>query len=270
MMTDNTFIRPAVFFTVLVIMVILERCFPARQFPNKQQSPTEKNRLIGNFGLIIISGLCARLILPLGLAGFALYCSEQQWGLFNQVSLPNWLIITLSFLLLDILIYWQHRLFHKVPLLWRLHQVHHADPHIDSSSGLRFHPLEIIASIAIKAIAIFILGVPATAVILFEILLNGLALFNHANISLPKKVEKVARHILMTQILHRIHHSQRISESNSNYGFSVIWWDKLFGSYLDSASKPDRQVDIGLVEYPNAQQNSHLWGLLMMPFNKNR
>ena len=166
------------------------------------------------------------------------------------------------------IVYWQHRLFHKVPILWRLHKVHHADAHVDSSTALRFHPIEIIASIGVKATAVFILGVPAIAVILFEVLLNGFAIFNHANIRLPKTMEKLIRPVLVTQVLHRIHHSQLYKESNCNFGFSVIWWDRLFGSYADSATKSDAEIDIGLTEYPDAKDNAHLWGLLAMPFKR--
>jgi sterol desaturase/sphingolipid hydroxylase (fatty acid hydroxylase superfamily) len=151
-------------------------------------------------------------------------------------------------------------------LLWQLHKVHHADTHVDTSTGLRFHPIEIVASLFIKAIAVIVLGIPAFAVILFEVLLNGFALFNHANVRLPRKVEKFTRLILMTQILHRIHHSQLFKESNSNYGFSVIWWDRLFGSYSASATKPDSQIDIGIKEFPDAKDNAPLISLLRMPF----
>lgn len=269
-MIDEPLLRPVLFLSILAIMVVFEQCFPARKLIMKENTPTQKMRWVGNFGLIILSGLFARLIVPIGLVGFAAYGTEQQWGLFHQFTFPSWLSIIVCLLLLDMLIYWQHRLFHKVPLLWRLHKVHHADPLVDSSTGLRFHPIEIVASIFIKILAIFLLGVPVMSVILFEILLNGFALFNHANIRLPKKAEKWTRKILVTQVLHRIHHSQRMSESNSNFGFSVIWWDKIFGSYADSASKSDANIDIGLIEYPNAQQNAHLWGLLTMPFRKNK
>ena len=269
-MIDDTFIRLGIFISILAIMIILEQTFPARQLSTKKQAPTKTTRLIGNFGIVFLSGLSARLVLPIGLAGFALYCTEQQWGLFNLIHLPSWLTIVLSLLLLDMLIYWQHRLFHKIPLLWQLHKVHHADSHVDASTGLRFHPLEIVASIFIKAIAVMLLGVPAFAVILFEVLLNGFALFNHANIRLPKKVEAVTRLILMTQILHRIHHSQLFKESNSNYGFSVIWWDRLFGSYSAEATKPDLEIDIGIKEFPDAKDNANLLGLLTMPFKRKR
>lgn len=271
MIDDMAAIRLGVFLSILVLMMSLELFFPARTLSKAPQAASMATRWLGNFGLLIISSLIARLILPLGLAGFALYVSSQQWGLLHYLSLPLWLNIGVSVLLLDMLIYWQHRLFHRIPLLWRLHKVHHADRHVDSSTALRFHPIEIISSLGIKAIAIVALGIPAEAVILFEILLNGFAIFNHANIRLPAKAEKLARLVLVTQVLHRIHHSQIMAESNSNFGFSIIWWDKIFGTYTAKASKPDNQIDIGLTQYPNAKQNAWLNGLLWMPFsNKNK
>jgi len=268
MMIDNTTLRLLFFLAILVVMILLELRFPARKLITSAQAPTQTMRLVGNWGLVIISNMSSKLLLPAGLVGIALVCSEQQWGLLNIIELPNWLTLLFSLAFLDMLIYWQHRLFHKVPLLWQLHQVHHADPHIDSSSALRFHPLEILISLVIKGVAVFIIGIPAVAVILFEVLLSGFAIFNHANIRLPKKGEALLRYVLITQVLHRIHHSQIFTESNCNFGFSVTWWDRLFGSYAASASKSDEQIDIGLAEYPNAKQNAHLWGLLIMPFNK--
>jgi sterol desaturase/sphingolipid hydroxylase (fatty acid hydroxylase superfamily) len=266
-MTNEVWWRLGFFFSILVIMMLLEWRLPARQSPIKNTK-----RWLANFGLVFTSSLFARLVIPIGLTAVALYNAEQNIGLFNQLQLtmdiPSWLIIVLSLLLLDILIYWQHRLFHKVPFLWRLHKVHHADAHVDTSTGLRFHPIEIVISIAVKFVAVTALGVPAIAVLIFEITLNGLALFNHANIRLPDAIEKPLRLILMTQILHRIHHSQIVNETNSNYGFSVIWWDKLFGSYKNSATKTDDKLDIGLIEYPQAKQNASLLGLLIMPFRK--
>ena len=134
-------------------------------------------------------------------------------------------------------------------MLWRLHRVHHSDAHVDASTGLRFHPIEIVLSILVKLIVVSAFGIPAIAVLIFEVTLNGLALFNHANIRLPHVIEKPLRLVLMTQILHRIHHSKVVNETNSNYGFSVIWWDKLFGSYKDEAIKSDVNLDIGLTQY---------------------
>ena len=260
-MTHEVWWRLGFFFSILVIMMLLEWRTPARKSPIKGGK-----RWFANFGLVFASSLIARLAIPVGLTAVALYVQKNGIGLFNLIELPSIIVIVLSLILLDILIYWQHRLFHRLPILWRLHRVHHADAHVDTSTGLRFHPLEIILSILIKLIAVIALGVPAIAVLVFEIALNGLALFNHANIRLPAVIEKPARLILMTQILHRIHHSQVVSETNSNYGFSVIWWDKLFGSYKGVAKKTDDQLDIGLIEYPTAKQNASLWRLLMMPF----
>ncbi|TEW55025.1 sterol desaturase family protein [Psychromonas sp. RZ22] len=274
-MIDDTFIRLGVFFLVLVVMIGLEIRSPARQLPKSTKLPIVSKskaqiiRLLGNYGITIISAVVARLLLPVGLVGVAVFSTDHDWGIFNLIPIPSWLTIILSLLLLDLLIYWQHRLFHEIPLLWKLHRVHHADPHVDSSTGLRFHPLEIVASLLIKALAIFMLGIPAVAVILFEVLLNGFAIFNHANIRLPHRIESVARRFIMTQILHRIHHSQRVDENNCNYGFSVIWWDHLFLSYTDKSTKLDSKIELGLAEYPDAKQNTHLLGLLMMPFKRN-
>lgn len=262
-MSNEIWWRLGFFFSILVIMMLLESRMPARKSPIKSNT-----RWFANFGLVFASSLIARLSVPIGLTAVALYNQEHGIGLFNQIVTPSSVAIILSMLLLDILIYWQHRLFHNVPILWRLHRVHHADAHVDTSTGLRFHPIEIVLSIVIKLIAVTALGVPAIAVLIFEITLNGLALFNHANIRLPNAIEKPLRSILMTQILHRIHHSQRVNETNSNYGFSVIWWDKLFGSYKNEAQKTDNDIDVGLKEYPSEKQNASLWALLTMPFHK--
>lgn len=262
-MSNEIWWRLGFFFSILAIMMLLESRMPARKSPIKSST-----RWFANFGLVFASSLIARLSVPIGLTAVALYNQEHGIGLFNRIATPSIVAIILSMLLLDILIYWQHRLFHQVPILWRLHRVHHADAHVDTSTGLRFHPIEIVLSILIKLIAVTALGVPAIAVLIFEIALNGLALFNHANIRLPNAIEKPVRLILMTQILHRIHHSQRVNETNSNYGFSVIWWDKLFGSYKNEAQKADNDIDVGLKEYPSEKQNASLWALLTMPFQK--
>ncbi|MBU2870088.1 sterol desaturase family protein [Colwellia sp. E2M01] len=262
-MTNEQSWRLGFFFSILVIMMLLEWQLPARKSPIKSSK-----RWLANFGLVFVSSVIARLTVPIGLTAVAFYNEEHSIGLFNVMSLPSFVVITLSLFILDIVIYWQHRLFHQIPILWRLHRVHHADAHVDTSTGLRFHPLEIVLSIIIKLIIVSAFGVPAIAVLIFEITLNGLALFNHANIRLPQVIEKPLRLLLMTQILHRIHHSQRVSETNSNYGFSVIWWDKLFGSYKDSAQKSDSELAIGLTDYPDAKQNSSLLSLLLLPFKK--
>lgn len=260
-MANEIWWRLGFFFSILVIMMLIEQRHPARQSPIKSSK-----RWFANLGLVFVSSFIARLTVPIGLTTVAIYNQKRGIGLFNSIEISYITAIILSLLLLDIIIYWQHRLFHRVPLLWRLHRVHHADSHIDASTGLRFHPIEIVLSILLKLIVISALGVPAIAVLIFEIALNGLAMFNHANIRLPPAIERPLRFILVTQILHRIHHSQRVSETNSNYGFSVTWWDWLFGSYKSEAAKPDQALDIGLKEYPDPKQNASLWGLLLMPF----
>ena len=261
-MTDASF-RLSIFFTILLVMLVLESFFPARK--SKLTKPV---RWLGNFSLLILSSIVARLLIPIGVAGIALYASKQGIGLFNIINLPTWLSIAISVLLLDLMIYWQHRIFHLVPMLWRFHKVHHADSHIDASTGLRFHPVEIALSILLKALAVLILGVPATAVIIFEVALNGFALFNHANIRLPRWLELPLRALLITQVLHRIHHSQVVNETNSNYGFSVSWWDRVFGSYKSQAQKSDEDLDIGLKSYPATKNNANLLMLLKMPFSQ--
>lgn len=270
MIDDLSAIRLGVFFAILGLMISLETLLPARPLAKNPQTAGMATRWLGNFGLLIIASVIARLVLPLGLAGFAVYCSQQQWGLLYIAALPLWLTIGVSLLLLDLLIYWQHRLFHRIPLLWRLHKVHHADRHVDSSTALRFHPFEILASIVVKALVIVILGVPTEAVILFEILLNGFAIFNHANIRLAVAIEKKVRYVLVTQALHRIHHSQVMAESNTNFGFSIIWWDRFFGTYTGTANKPDSQIEIGLADCRNVKQNAWLPGLLWLPFDKTK
>lgn len=269
MLDNEMWWRLGSFVSILTIMMLFEWLKPARQSSIKMTK-----RWTANFGLVVVSSIIVRLIVPVGLTMVALYNQEHNLGLFNQsiitlsslLIVPNWMFVVVSLLILDITIYWQHRLFHTVPMLWRLHRVHHSDTHVDSSTGLRFHPIEIILSILVKVIIVSLFGIPAIAVLIFEIALNGLALFNHANIRLPHAIEKPLRLILMTQILHRIHHSKVVNETNSNYGFSVIWWDKLFGSYKDKALKNDSDLDIGLTQYSDAKQNASLLGLLMMPF----
>lgn len=267
MLDNEVWWRLGCFISVLAIMIVLEWWKPARQSTIKSTK-----RWSANFGLVVASSIVVRLIIPVGLTAIALFYQQHNIGLFNLPSISNWvtglIAIVLSLVILDITIYWQHRLFHTVPMLWRLHRVHHSDAHVDASTGLRFHPIEIVLSILVKLIVVSAFGIPAIAVLIFEVTLNGLALFNHANIRLPHVIEKPLRLVLMTQILHRIHHSKVVNETNSNYGFSVIWWDKLFGSYKDEAIKSDVNLDIGLTQYPSPSQNASLLALLKMPFRE--
>jgi sterol desaturase/sphingolipid hydroxylase (fatty acid hydroxylase superfamily) len=218
--------------------------------------------------MVFMGSMVARLIVPTGLAAIAIYGQNKNLGIWNQVSISLWLTVPISVLLLDCLIYWQHRLFHRVPIFWRMHRVHHADPHLDASTGLRFHPLEIALSLIVKITAVLLLGAPVLAILIFEVLLNATSIFNHSNIKLPVKLEKSLRTIIVTQAMHRIHHSHVVSETDSNFGFNLPIWDKLFGSYADEAKHGDDGIKLGLKEYPGPETNTNLIALLLMPFRR--
>ncbi|AMN11690.1 sterol desaturase [Alteromonas macleodii] len=288
---DNTaIIRLSVFLGVFVLMAVLEALLPARE-----AVLSRKTRWLGNLSMVVMGALVSRILLPVTLVGVSLWAQQKGIGVFNvlldavpaDASSSNQLlnsgeplnnsstylvhiaIVTLSVLLLDMLIYWQHRLFHTVPMLWRFHKMHHADSHVDTTTGLRFHPVEIAMSLGIKAAAVVILGVPAIAIVIFEVALNGFALFNHANIRLPQKWDDRIGLVLITQRLHRIHHSQAKSESNSNYGFSVSWWDRLFNSFTPRAKQSDETLSIGQQDVPAVKENASIRALLLQPFKSN-
>jgi len=216
-------------------------------------------------GLVVIDTLAIRFLFPIVAVGAAIWAQDKGWGALNILAIPNWAAILLAVVILDMMIYWQHVAFHRIPVLWRLHKVHHADRDLDASSGLRFHPVEIVISMAYKMVIVVGLGAPVMAVIIFEILLNGCAIFNHANLRLPRWIERPLRQIIVTPALHRIHHSVIERETNSNYGFSVIWWDKIFRSYTDV---PEGELTLGLTEYQTDAPSGLLWSLTA-PFRRN-
>ena len=253
-------IRLSIFLGMLILMGVLEAVFPARE-----RVQTRGRRWLTNFGLVIIATLAIRLLFPIIAVGAALWAQGQGWGLLNMISLPSWAAILLAVIILDMMIYWQHVAFHRIPVLWRLHKVHHADRDLDASSGLRFHPIEIIISMLYKMAVVICLGAPVLAVIIFEILLNACAIFNHANLRLPRWIERPLRQIMVTPALHRIHHSVLETETNTNYGFSVIWWDKIFRTYTDT---PEGVLTLGLDEY-QTDAPSGLWWSLSAPFRRN-
>lgn len=229
-MQHETLIRLAFFLVLLGTFMGWEHVRPLR----RQQLPKQIRWPI-NFALTAINSLVISL-LPLSAMAMAWHAAQHSTGLLYQLALPAWAQLGLGILWLDFVIYWQHRLFHRLPTLWRLHVLHHTDGNLDASSALRFHPLEIVVSLVIKIGAILLMGVPPVAVIIFEILLNGMALFNHANISMPETVEKCLRQLLVTPDMHRIHHSQLPAEMHSNFGFNLSLWDRLFRSYTPQAS----------------------------------
>lgn len=260
-MQNETWLRMGSFIGILLIMMVWEACLPNRRSP-----VTNAKRWLSNFFLVFCGALVARLIVPSGLAVVAIFATQQQFGLLNLVSFPHWFVILIAMILLDCLIYWQHRVFHRVPFLWRIHRVHHADPHLDASSGLRFHPIEIALSLGVKAIGILLLGIPAEAILLFEVVLNASAIFNHSNIKLPDWLEWPLRKVVVTQAMHRIHHSQVVAETDSNFGFSLSIWDKLFGTYTHQAVAGDDGIILGLKEYSNEKNNTGIATVLLMPF----
>jgi sterol desaturase/sphingolipid hydroxylase (fatty acid hydroxylase superfamily) len=237
-------IRLGLFALVLALLAGLEVLAPRRE-----QSITRSRRWPANLGLVVVDTLAVRIIFPTALVGWALFVEARGWGLFNMLSLPAAAEVGIAFVLLDLVIYGQHVLFHGVPLLWRLHRVHHSDLEFDVTTGVRFHPVEIVLSMLIKFAAVAVLGAPALAVILFEIVLNAASLFNHSNIALPPAAEWLLRLVLVTPDMHRVHHSQIARETHSNFGFNLAWWDRLFATYRAQPEKGHCAMVIGLPDF---------------------
>lgn len=255
-----TLIRFGIFWGVLVVLIIIERLKPWRYVRDDWQ------RFGGNLGLVLLSALMLRWCFPLLAVGVAHLATVNEIGLLHWLSpsgVWRWLSLALIYLLLDMAIYCQHRLFHVVPLFWRAHRVHHTDEHLDASSALRFHPLEIAASMVFKFGIILVLGAPVWLVIIFEVMLNGIAMFNHSNIRINKRFEPYLRAMIVTPAMHRVHHSQQHDETNSNFGNQLSIWDRLFGTYRAQAKQGD-DITLGVINHKNAT----LWHMLKEPFVK--
>jgi len=235
--------------------------------PRRELSLSRKQRWPVNLGLAVFNMLIVRVTVG-GIAYLsALDALNNHWGLLNMIAMPQWLAIIITLLVLDAVIYFQHRIAHRWKLLWRLHQVHHTDLGLDVSTAVRFHPLEIIISLVIKVAFVYALGANPLAVIAFEILLNGSATFNHSNIYLPLKLDKVLRWFIVTPDMHRIHHSCVLKERDSNYGFSISLWDRLFKTYTENPQQAQEEFPLGLDTYREAEQVGFLKSLLL-PFKK--
>jgi len=237
-------LRLAVFLGVLVAMAGWELAAPRRR-----QDIARVIRWTNNLALVVVDTVILRLTFPILAVGLALMAEARGWGLFNALDVPLWLAVPLSILLLDLAIYLQHVLFHAVPGLWRLHRMHNADLEFDVTTGLRFHPVEIVLSMGIKLAAVAALGAPAVAVLMFEVLLNATALFNHANIRLPAGVDRVLRWFVVTPDMHRVHHSVIPAETNSNFGFNLPWWDWLLGTYRAQPKAGHEGMTIGIEQF---------------------
>jgi len=254
-------IRLGVFGLVFIVMLLWELIAPRREL-----SVPKALRWSSNLGLLLLNSMVLRLLFPAAAVGIAYSVAEQGWGLFNLVDLPLWLEVSAAVVLLDFAIYLQHRLMHLVPILWRLHRVHHADLDFDLTTGSRFHTIEIIVSMLFKWLVIILLGPALIAVLVFEIVLNGMAIFNHANVGLPRAVDRLVRCFLVTPDMHRVHHSVLVRETNSNYGFNLSIWDRVFRTYIDQPEKGHQAMTIGLAEFRNARQVDRLPGMLALPF----
>jgi sterol desaturase/sphingolipid hydroxylase (fatty acid hydroxylase superfamily) len=218
-----------------------------------------------NLGLLTVDVLVTRLIVPGAAIAVAIAGEVHGWGVLNMFALPMWLAVLLTVVLLDLALYFQHVVFHAIPLLWRLHRVHHADPHMDVTTGTRFHPLEVLISVVIKCIAVAAIGPPAIAVLVFEVLLSGTALFNHANGWLPQRLDRWLRWIVVTPDMHRVHHSIVEYECNTNFGFNLPWWDRLFGTYRDQPTARHVGMKIGVDGFSGSEQ-LRIDRLLVQPF----
>lgn len=259
-LTHESNLRLGVFMSILLFMMSAEALFP-----RKARVMGRTRRWASNLLLILIDSIFVRLLFPIVAVGIAALSFQKGWGLFNIIDLPIWLEITFAIILLDMLIYWQHVASHHIPVLWALHKVHHVDRDIDVTTGSRFHPIEIGLSMVYKMALVALLGAPVLAVIIFEIILNGCAMFNHSNVKLPVSFDRALRRLIVTPDMHRVHHSTIPSETNSNYGFSLSLWDRLFGSYTAQPAKGHDGMVIGLQEHQTPGPASLSWSLAL-PF----
>jgi len=234
--------------------------------PRRALTVSKALRWTSNLGLVVLNTVVLRLIFPLAGAGLAAFCAENGWGILNHFPVPFWVAIPLAVIAMDFVIWLQHVMVHAVPLLWRLHRVHHADLDYDVTTGARFHPIEIVLSMLIKFATIVVLGPPVVAVVIFEVLLNATAMFNHGNIGLPATVDRVLRWLVVTPDMHRVHHSIEDDETNSNFGFNLPWWDRLFGTYRDQPRAGQTGMTIGIRDYREAHEVDRLDGMLLLPF----
>ena len=259
--SNEKYVRMGFFFGMLILIGLWEILAPKRAL-----TVSKTVRWMNNLGLVFFNSFILRVLFPVVAAGLATIATYNGWGLFNYFAVPFWLAVITSIIIMDFVIYIQHVMVHAIPVLWRLHRVHHADLDFDVTTGSRFHTLEIILSMLIKFATILLLGPPIVAVIIFEVILNATAMFNHGNISLPKIIDKYLRLFVVTPDMHRVHHSVEDDEANSNFGFSLPWWDRLFGTYRDQPRAGHKGMTIGIHKYRDVKQVSWLPGMLALPF----
>lgn len=258
---NEALIRLSFFFGVLFIMALWEIATPRRQL-----TVSKYLRWYNNLALVFLNSIVLRLLFPAAAVGVAIFAADNGWGLLNYYSVPFFLAVLLSVVVLDLIIYLQHVMVHAVPALWRVHRVHHADLDYDVTTGSRFHPIEIILSMLIKFATIVVLGPPVVAVVIFEVILNAMAMFNHGNVRLPLAMDRLLRLLVVTPDMHRVHHSVEDNEANSNFGFNLSLWDRLFGTYIDQPREGHEKMTMGIHGYRDPNQVDKLPGMLALPF----
>ena len=254
-------IRLGFFLVVFAVVGLWEVVAPRRALTTSRAL-----RWTSNLGVVALNTLLLRLVFPLAAAGMAAFATANGWGLLNHFQVPLWLAVPIAMIAMDFVIWLQHVMVHAVPALWRLHRVHHTDLDYDVTTGSRFHPIEIGLSMLIKFATITVLGPPVLAVVIFEVLLNATAMFNHGNIRLPGSLDRVLRWLVVTPDMHRVHHSVEDDETNSNFGFNLPWWDRLFGTYRDQPRAGHEAMTIGIHGHRDPSEVARLDGMLLLPF----
>ena len=255
-------IRLGFFFGIFALVAVWELAAPRRTLTQPRWL-----RWYSNIGIVVLNTVAVRLIVPLAPVALAVMAQNRSWGVLNLIELPLWLGVVLAVLVLDLVIYLQHVMFHAVPALWRLHRMHYADLDFDVTTGSRFHTIEIILSVLLKFAAVVVIGPPAVAVVIFEVLLNGTSMFNHGNVRLPPGLDRMLRWIVVTPDMHRVHHSDIPAETNSNFGFNLPWWDRLFGTYRAQPGLGHENMTIGLDSF-RENADLHLHRMLVQLFKR--
>lgn len=261
-MTYEAGTRLAIFTGVFALMAVWEILAPRRK-----QLLGRGVRWPSNIGVVVLDTVLVRILFPMGAVAVALWCEANGYGLMNALAVPGWFAVPLTVVVLDLVIYTQHVAFHAMPMLWRIHRMHHADTEIDVTTGARFHPIEIVASMVIKIVAVAILGAPAVGVLVFEVLLNALAMFNHSNVRMPLGLDRIVRLFVVTPDMHRVHHSIKAHETHSNFGFNMPWWDRLFGTYRAQPEAGHDGMTIGLPVFRDRHEQ-RLDNMLTQPFRE--
>jgi sterol desaturase/sphingolipid hydroxylase (fatty acid hydroxylase superfamily) len=259
-MEHEGLIRLGCFFGVFATMTAWEILAPRRVLTTSKSA-----RWLNNMGIVFINTVTLRLLLPIMAIHIAVTAQQNSWGLLNNFQLPHWFEVVVGVLILDLIIYLQHIMFHTVPFFWGLHMMHHADLDFDVTTGLRFHPIEIWMSMGIKISAVVVFGTSALSVLIFEIILNATAMFNHGNVKLPLNIDRILRFFVITPDMHRVHHSVTIRETNSNFGFNFPWWDRFLGTYRDQPAAGHEGMTIGLSQFRDEKRLTLPW-MLALPF----